>query len=341
VGKLIRVHSVNTETKKTQEIKLPRWEAAHKRLGTEYVDSGFLSDIPEKVTEGYAVVEPGDGPPYLVVVNRGSIYETGCVDKSHENQNIGEAYTAVEPEGVRRALDRDDGKVSVYELPEEVAENICKVINRYGDLKTEIVDVNDIFERLEEDEFSGNVVFTNSSNYSFVELRDGEVTNCWHRGDAGCSTTADLRAAQFEEGLEVNIFEKDDISRSGRPLVDEGSSHRPVTENEPKGEGGETGEKTGVDPAGLIEAVTVSVAEVIGRDRFYEGLSMSFSDVEGVFVKGGEVVVEDPDPERVFEGIYTALEESTDIMPADNVVDKARSEIGSVEGGDEFLKRHG
>lgn len=336
---------MSAKTKMTREIKLPRWEAAHKRLSTEYVGSSFLSEIPEKVTDGYAVVRPGDNePPYLVVANRGSIYEMGRVEKSHGNQNIGSAYTGVEPGEVRGALEGDDGEVSVYELPEEVAENICKVINsetRYGDLKTEIVDVNEIFETLEEDSFSGNIVFTNPSNYSFVELRDGEVTNCWHRGDAGCSTTADLRATQFEEGLEVNIFEKEDISESGRSIVEGNEIKESSRNTEDDGGKKDADEETGVDCAGVIEAVTASAAEVIGRDRFYEGLSRAFSDADGVFVEGGEVVVENPDAETVFEGIYEALEESTGIVPPSNVIDKAHDEVESIEGGDEFLQRYG
>lgn len=326
----------------SQEIKLPRWEAAHKRLGTEYVDSGFLSDIPEKVTEGYAVIRPVEGEaPYLIVVNRGSVHEIGRVEKSHGNQNIGTAYTGVSPDEVRQALECNEGEISVYELPEEVAENICKVINsesRYGDLKTDIVDVNEVFRTLEEDSFSGNVVFTNSSNYSFVELRNGEVTNCWHRGDAGCSTTADLRATQFDEGLEVNIFEKEDIRRSGRSLIGGGrDDHEPSEDAEIDNQNEDSEEVTVVDYTGIVESIADTLAAVVGRDKFYESLSNSLSDTSGVFIENGRVVAENPDRERVFEGIETALKESTEMMTPEAAIEKARDDIESVRGGEEFL----
>lgn len=318
-------------TERETKVKLPKWTAVHRQLSVEYASPDFLEEVTEKVTEGYVTVHFDDKPPYLVVISRGAVYEVGRIKKEHKNQNIGRAYESVGAAEVERVFNGDKGKVNVYELPAEVAENVCKVMNsetKYGDLKTNIVDVDEVFEVLAEDSFSGSVVFTNSSNYSYVELEGGEVVNCWHRGDAGCSTVDDLRDTRFEEGMEVNIFQKGDIEESGRSVLREGGT----VNRDPEEDTDEP------DYDAICDALSGTAEEMVGRRKFEKGLSDAVSDVDDISFEHGRLVSRGADSRQVFECIRKGVEREVTMVPSDKIFEEARDEIESIEGGEEFLR---
>lgn len=313
-------------------VSLPTWNSVHRDLDLKYVDEGFYEETPEQTKEGYVVVDIEGHAPYLLMIHGGYICEVGRVEKEHDNQNLGTAYVEVDSSEVRAALGRDDGTVSVYELPEEVCMSICKVINsemRYGDLNTDIASISDIFDRLGENGFSGSLVFTSPSNYSYVEMRDGEVTDCWHRGNASCSTVDDLQDADFKEDMEVNIFRKEDVEGGGSDPAEPAIE----TSAEDEDEGSE------VDYDGIAAAVADSVAGMVGRGKFYENLSHSFAGIDGVEVDRERVVADNPSRDNVLDAIYAATERSAKMTSTERVIQKAREGIEDVEGGEEFLKR--
>jgi len=315
----------------TEAINLPTWDSVHRDLDLSYVDEEFYEETPDKTSEGYIVVELEDESPYLMMIHDGFVCEVGRVEKERGNQNLGTAYVEVDTSEVLAALRRDDGTVSVYELPEEVCTSVCKVINsktRYGDLNTDIASISGIFERLTEDGFSGSLVFTNPSNYSYVEMRNGDVTNCWHKGDAGCSTVEELQDTGFEDGVEVNIFRQKDVEGGGsdpaEPAID--------IDEEDEDEGNE------IDYDGIVAALADSVAGMVGRGKFYDSLSHSFAGIDGVAVDGENVIADGPDAESVFDAVYAAVERSAKMASAAKIIEKARSDIEEVGGGEEFLE---
>lgn len=55
-------------------------------------------------------------------------------------------------------------------------------------------------------------------------------------------------------------------------------------------------------------------------------------------MEGENVIAEEPDRDDGFEAIYAAVERNAKMSSAEKIVEKARNDIISVEGGDEFLK---
>ncbi len=55
-------------------------------------------------------------------------------------------------------------------------------------------------------------------------------------------------------------------------------------------------------------------------------------------MEGENVIAEEPDRDDGFEAIYAAVERNAKMTSAEKIVEKASTEIESVEGGEKFLE---
>ena len=278
------------------EIRLPKWEPVQVDVSTEKVDRKRIEDVAEKTGDGYFVVEGDD--PYLLVSRKGAVCEVGRLRTEGGRRNVGQAFERVTMADVEESLESDRGSVSFYSLPEQVCADLCGVINghaRYGDLNTDILELDELLGRLSEDGFTGAVVFTSDDEYAFVDYDEGEATEFRYEGDADVEEPEDLAEGTLGR-MEANIFE-------------------------PRTAG--TGDET-VDYDGIAGALGDACARVWGRDRFKEALEENLRIVDGAAFEGGEVIADDPDEEEVFEAYRKAVEATVGDTPAAEVFEEAR-----------------
>jgi len=301
------------------EVRLPNWEPVHVDLSTEHVDRGFIEDAAKKMGSGYFVVDADE--TYLLVSHRGMVCEVGEVDTEGGRRNIGQAFERVTLLDVERALDGGGGGVSAYSLPQQVCIDLCGVINgrpRYGDLNTEILELDDLLERLGEDGFDGSVMFTSHDEYALVEYEDGERVAFRYEGDGDIGDAEELVGKAGR--MEANVFE---------PRDDEIDAPTPK-------ESGEDVEM--IDYGGIAEALGDAAAGISSRDRFEEALEEQLSLVDDVKFNNGRVVTGAPEPADVFEAYRKAVEASAELVPASKVFEDAEDEIRELEGGDGLLR---
>lgn len=288
-----QTESVKTATKMS-EIRLPKWEPVQVNVSTENVDREKIEEVAEKTEDGYFVVEGDD--PYLLVSRKGAVCEVGRLKTEGGRRNVGQAFERVTMGDVEESLEEGGGSVSFYSLPERVCADLCSVINghaRYGDLNTDILELDELLGRLSEDGFTGAVVFTSDDEYAFVDYEDGEAAEFRYEGDADVDEPEELAEGTLGR-MEANIFE-------------------PRT----TGTGGET-----VDYDGIAGALGDACARVWGRDRFEEALEENLRIVDGAAFEGGEVVADDPDEEKVFEAYRKAVEATVGETPAAEVFEE-------------------
>jgi hypothetical protein len=303
-------------------IRLPRWEPVHVELSTDHVDREFIEDAADKMGSGYFVVEEGeDGATYLLVSHRGMVCEVGEVDTEGGNRNIGQAFDRVTLTDVERALESEGGSVSAYSLPQQVCIDLCGVINgrpRYGDLNTEILELDELLGRLDEDGFDGSVMFTSHDEYALIEYENGERVAFRYDGDGDVGNAEELvdRAGR----MEANVFE---------PRDDEIDAPTPK-------ESGTDVEM--VDYDGIAEALADATAEISSRERFHEALGEQLSLVDGAKFDDGRVVTGAPEPADVFEAYRKAVEASAELVAPSKVFGDAEDEIEALEGGEGFLR---
>jgi hypothetical protein len=278
------------------EIRLPKWEPVQVDVSTEKVDRKRIEDVAEKTGDGYFVVEGDD--PYLLVSRKGAVCEVGRLRTEGGRRNVGQAFERVTMADVEESLESDRGSVSFYSLPEQVCADLCGVINghaRYGDLNTDILELDELLGRLSEDGFTGAVVFTSDDEYAFVDYDEGEATEFRYEGDADVDEPEDLAEGTLGR-MEANIFE-------------------------PRTAG--TGDET-VDYDGIAQALGDACARVWGRERFEEALEENLRIVDGAAFEGGEVIADDPDEEEVFDAYRKAVEATVGDTPAAEVFEEAR-----------------
>ena len=303
--------------------KLPKWEPVHVELSTDHVDRTFLEDAAEKMGSGYFVVEGGkEDETYLLVSHRGMICEVGALETEKGRRNIGQAFERVTLTDVERALDGTGGTVSVYSLPQDVCIDLCGVINgrpRYGDLNTDILELDDLLGRLAEDGFTGSVVFTSEDEYALLDYEGGERTAFRYEGDAAIEKVEDLAEGTLGR-MEANVFE---------PRGDEIDAPNPRERNE---------EVEMVDYDGIAGALADATAKISSRDRFYDALEEQMAMVEDAKFDDGRVVTGAPEKVDVFDAYRKAVEASADLVPPSKVYDEALDEIEEMEGGEDFLR---
>lgn len=287
-----------TDRTKMSEIRLPKWEPAQVGVSTEDIDREAIERAAEKMGDGYFVVE-GDDDPYVLVSRKGTVCEVGRLKTEGGRRNVGQAFERVTLSDVERFLENDErGTVSFYSLPEQVCADLCGVINghtRYGDLNTDILELDELLGRLSDDGFTGAVVFTSDDEYAFVGYEDGEREEFRYEGDADVEGVDDLAEGTFGR-MEANIFEP-------RGTVD-----------------------ADVDYDGIAQALGDACARMWGRDRFEEALEDNLRIVDGAELDDGRVVTNDPREEEVFEAYRKAVEATVGETPAAEVFEKARGD---------------
>jgi len=310
------------------EIKLPKWEPVHVELRTDHVDRTFLEETAKKMGSGYFVVEDEEDETYLLVSHRGMICEVGALETEGGRRNIGQAFERVTLVDVERALDGGNGTVSVYSLPQDVCIDLCGVINgrpRYGDLNTDILELDDLLGRLAGDGFTGSVVFTSEDEYALLDYEDGERASFRYEGDADVEKPEDLAEGTLGR-MEANVFE---------PRGDEIDAPKPRQSDE---------DIEMVDYDGIADALADATAKISSRNRFHDALEEQMEMVEDTkFERGdgdddGRVVTGAPDKVDVFDAYRKAVEASADLVPPSKIYDEARDEIDGMEGGEDFLK---
>ena len=314
---------MNTRNKKhgrDTEVRLPKWEPVHVELDTDRVDGGFLKDAAEKMGSGYFVVENEDDT-YLLVSHRGMVCEVGTLETENGRRNLGQAFERVTLTDVERALD-GTGTVSVYSLPQGVCVDLCGVINgrpRYGDLNTNILELDELHGRLSGDGFTGSVVFTSEDEYALIDYEDGERTDFRYNGDADIEDPEDLAEGTIGR-MEANVFEPRDDLDAPKPR--------------------ESDDVEMIDYSGIAGVLGDATAEISSRGRFHDALEEQIEMVEDAKFErdGGRVVTGAPEKRDVFEAYRKAVEASADLVPPSKVYDEARDEIEDMEGGEGFLR---
>lgn len=285
---------------KMSEIRLPKWEPVQVGASTEHVDREVLEGVAEEWGDGYFVVE-GDDDPYVLVSRKGTICEVGRLRTEGGRRNVGQAFERVTMSDVEEFLEGDErGTVSFYSLPEQVCADLCGVINgrtRYGDLNTDILELDGLLERLSDDGFTGAVVFTSDDEYAFVDYEDGEKVEFRYEGDADVEEPEDL-AEDTLGRMEANIFEPRGTGEEGTP----------------------------VDYNGIAQALGDACARIWGRDRFEDALEENLRMVEGAVFENGDVVTDEPDEQEVFEAYRKAVEATVSDTPASEVFEEVRKD---------------
>ena len=301
------------------DVRLPNWDPVHVDLSTDHVDRKFLEDAARKMGSGYFVVE--DDETHLLVSHRGMICEVGVLETEDGRRNIGQAFERVTLTDIDRVLDGDGGSVSAYSLPQQVCIDLCGVINgrpRYGDLNTDILELDDLLGRLGEDGFDGAVMFTSDKEYALVDYEDGERVGFRYEGDGDVRGVEDLDDGTLGR-METNVFE---------PRDEEIDAPTPR----------ETGDDVEmVDYNGIAGALADATAEISSRGRFHEALEEQLSLVDGAKFDGGNVVTAAPDKADVFDAYRKAMEASAELVPPSKVYQEAEDEITELEGGEGFL----
>jgi hypothetical protein len=303
-------------------VKLPRWEPVHVDLSTDHVDRDFIEDAAKKMGSGYFVVEDGDKDgTYLLVSHRGMVCEVGEVDTEDGRRNLGQAFDRVTLVGVDRALE-GEGAVSAYALPQQVCIDLCGVINgrpRYGDLNTDILELDDLLGRLKQDGFDGSVMFTSHDEYALVEYEDGDRVAFRYEGDADVDNAEEL--IEKAGRMEANVFEPRGDEEIYAPTPQERDDDVEM-----------------VDYGGIAEALEDAAGEISGRDMFEEALEEQLRLVDDVKFNDGRVVTGAPEPADVFDAYRKAVEASAELVPASKIFEEARDSIEGLEGGEGFLR---
>jgi hypothetical protein len=303
------------------DIRLPKWKPVHVNLSTDHVDRDFLEDAAKKMESGYFVVE-GDGT-YLLVSHRGVICEVGSLDTEDGRRNIGQAFERVTLTDIDRVLDGKGGSVSAYSLPRQVCIDLCGVINgraQYGDLNTDILELDELLGKLEEDGFDGSVMFTSDDEYALVEYEDGERAGFRYEGDGEVKTPQDLTERSVGR-METNVFVPRDEEDIDAPT--------------PKKQHDDDVEM--INYTGIAGALADATAEISSRDRFESALEEQLSLVDGAKFDGGNVVTAAPEKEDVFNAYRKAVEASAELVPPSKIYDEASVEVEDMEGGEGFL----
>jgi hypothetical protein len=302
------------------DVRLPKWEPVHVDLSTDHVDREFLEDAAKKMGSGYFVVEDDD--TYLLVSHRGMVCEVGVLETEDGRRNIGQAFDRVTLADIDRVLDGEGGSVSAYSLPQQVCIDLCGVINghaRYGDLNTDILELDDLLERLAEDGFDGSVMFTSDDEYALVEYGDGERVGFRYEGEGDVDGVKDLVGGTLGR-METNVFEPRDEEEVDAPTPRETNDDVEM-----------------IDYNGIAGALGDATAGISSRERFHEALEEQLSLVDGAKFDGGNVVTGAPDKADVFDAYRKAVEASAELVPPSKVYEEARDDIREMEGGNGFL----